>query len=73
MATATVDFWHEEEGWGAIRDPDRPGLGFVHFSFIVDMPGFRSLRPGEEIEYEWLGDYPQDGCDWRPAWVRRLQ
>ncbi len=23
----TVAFWHTEEGWGAVRTPDRPGLG----------------------------------------------
>lgn len=70
VTLATVAFWHRDEGWGAIEDPGRPGLGFVHFSFIRDMPGYRELTAGQVVEYEWGGEYLHDGCDWRPAWVR---
>jgi cold shock protein len=73
MGRATVVFWRSDEGWGAIEDSERPGQGFVHFSAIQDMPGYRELTAGDDVEYEWDG-YPngQDGCEWRAAWVRRV-
>jgi cold shock CspA family protein len=70
MALATVAFWHDEEGWGAISTPDRPGVGFVHFSNIAGIDGYRNLTPGTSVEFEWLDDLKQDGCQWRSAWVR---
>ena len=71
MEIGTVAFWHTEEGWGAVTASGRPGLGFVHFSEIRDMPGFRELVPGQEVELEYGGLHPHDGCDWRVEWVRR--
>jgi hypothetical protein len=58
----------------SIEDPLRPGRGFVHFAAIQNMTGYRELKAGEEVEYEWDG-YPngQDGCEWRAAWVRLVQ
>ncbi len=70
MALATVAFWHDEEGWGAITAPDRPGVGFVHFSNITGIDGYRDLVPGSSVEFEWLDDFEQDGCQWRAKWVR---
>ena len=49
MALGTVAFWHDEEGWGAITAPDRPGVGFVHFSNIRGIDGYRDLVPGSSI------------------------
>ena len=66
----TVAFWHTEEGWGAVRSPDRPGIGFAHFSHITGVEGYRELREGEVVEFEWADDFPQDGCQYRVAWVR---
>jgi cold shock CspA family protein len=66
----TVAFWHTEEGWGAVRTPDRPGIGFVHFSHIRDMEGYRELHKGQAVEFEWADDFEQDGCQYRVAWVR---
>lgn len=71
METGVVAFWHTEEGWGAATTPAHPGMGFVHFSMIRDMPGFRELVPGEEVDLEYGGLYPRDGCDWRVEWLRR--
>ena len=72
MAVGRVAFWHGDEGWGAIRAPDRPGVGFAHFSHIRGMEGYRELFPNEEVEFEWADDRGQDGCQWRVAWVRPL-
>jgi cold shock CspA family protein len=70
MVLATVAFWHDEEGWSAITAPNRPGVGFVHFSNITGTDGYRNLIPGTSVEFEWLDDLMQDGCQWRAAWVR---
>jgi len=67
----TVAFWHPDEGWGAIRCPERPGLGFVHFSFIPGT-GYRELFADEQVEFEWAGDYEHDGCRYKAKEVRRL-
>jgi CspA family cold shock protein len=71
LARANVAFWHQEDGWGGISDPDRDGIGFVHFS-MIEMDGYRELIPGATVEYEWADDRGQDGCQWRAAWVRPL-
>ncbi len=72
MALGTVAFWHNEEGWGAITAPDRPGVDFVHFSNVRGIDGYRGLTtsPGSSVEFEWLDDFEQDGCQWRAEWVR---
>ena len=68
VATGTVVFWRDEEGWGAIEDPDQPGFGFVHFS-VIQAEGYRSLSAGQAVQYKFGGDYPHDGCNWRAEWV----
>lgn len=72
VAQGTVAFWHGDDGWGAIKAPDRGGVGFAHFSHIRGVEGYRELFPGEAVEFEWADDYEQDGCQWRVAWVRPL-
>jgi cold shock CspA family protein len=72
VSRGTVAFWHNEDGWGAITAPDRPGLGFVHFSNLQGVEGYRDLVPGESVEFEWLDDFEQDGCQWRVGWVRPI-
>lgn len=69
----TVAFWHQNEGWGAVRTANRSGVGFVHFSVIRGVSGLRALIPGEAVEFEWEDDFGQDGCQWRVAWVRPLR
>lgn len=69
----TVAFWHSEEGWGGVRTPDRPGVGFTHFSDIRGVDGYRELHKNQAVEFEWAGDYQQDGCQYRIAWVRAAQ
>lgn len=70
MSIGTVAFWHSDEGWGAIAAPDRSGVGFAHFSNVRGIEGYRELCPGSSVEFEWLDDFEQDGCQWRVAWVR---
>ena len=72
MSYGTVAFWHSEDGWGAITSPERSGLGFAHFSHIQDVDGFRDVVQGQVVEFEWLDDLGQDGCQWRVAWVRTV-
>jgi cold shock CspA family protein len=72
VALGTVAFWHSEEGWGAVKASDRSGVGFVHFSQIRGMQGYRELVPGNSVEFEWADDMGQDGCQWRVAWVRPI-
>ncbi len=72
MALGAVAFWHSEDGWGAIEDATRPGLGFVHFSQIRGLKGYRELVAGNQVEFEWGDDLSQDGCQWRVRWVRPI-
>ena len=72
MSVGTVAIWHGEDGWGTITTPDRPGVGFVHFSNVRGIEGYRELTPGGSVEFEWLDDFEQDGCQWRVAWVRPI-
>jgi cold shock CspA family protein len=71
MTRGTVVFWHSLDGWGGIETPGRPGTGFVHFSDIRGI-GLHELRVGDVVEFEWLDDSGQDGCQWRVAWVQQL-
>lgn len=70
VTRGTVSFWHSEEGWGTITTSDRPGLGFVHFASLQGIEGRVDLVPGSSVEFNWLDDFEQDGCQWRVGWVR---
>ena len=51
MATGTVKWFSDDKGYGFIT-PDEGGKDlFVHHSEI-QADGFRSLREGEEVEFE---------------------
>jgi CspA family cold shock protein len=53
MAHGTVKFFKPDKGWGAITSPDLPD-GFdawVHFS-AIEMDGYRSLNPGDPVEFD---------------------
>ncbi|HEY1832759.1 MAG TPA: hypothetical protein VGG38_21150 [Acidimicrobiales bacterium] len=72
MALGTVAFWHGEDGWGAIEDRTRPGLGFIHYFQIRGIKRYRELVPGNQVEFEWQDGLGQDGCQWRVQWVRPI-
>lgn len=72
VGRGTIAFWHSDEGWGAVATPDRPGVGFVHFSGVRGVEGYRELIPGSAVEFEWKDDFEQDGCQWRVMWARPI-
>ncbi len=45
-----VEWFSDEEGWGAISAPEVPGGCFVHFS-IIETSGYRTLRPGRRVRF----------------------
>jgi CspA family cold shock protein len=50
MSRGTVKWFSDSKGYGFISRPDGEDV-FVHFSAIQN-PGFRTLREGEEVEFE---------------------
>jgi CspA family cold shock protein len=64
---ATVEWWSDEEGWGALAPTDEtPGGIFVHFS-AIKMEGYKSLRAGQKVDAEVEGPlrFKQDGYRYR--------
>ena len=55
MARGTVKWFNEKKGFGFITDPIVNGDIFVHFS-AIQTNGFRTLKEGEEVEYELYED-----------------
>jgi CspA family cold shock protein len=51
MALGTVKWFDSKKGYGFILGPEGKDV-FVHFS-VIEGEGFRSLRDGEEVEYEF--------------------
>jgi CspA family cold shock protein len=51
----TTKYWRDEKGHGVISsDATAPWDIWCHFSHIVDMPGVRSLEPGQRVEVEYI-------------------
>jgi len=68
---AVVDWWSDEEGWGALTAPDEaPGGIFVHFS-AIEMEGYKTLRAGQKVDAKIEGPLPfdQDGYRYRATAV----
>ena len=51
MASGTVRWFSEEEGYGYIEPDEGEGDLFVHYT-DVEGEGFRSLEEGERVSYE---------------------
>jgi cold shock protein len=51
MFVGTVKWFDSKKGYGFILGPDGKDV-FVHFS-VIEGEGFRSLRDGEQVEYEF--------------------
>ncbi|AUM20257.1 cold shock domain-containing protein [Rhodococcus ruber] len=47
-----VRVWHREDGWGVLECAQTPVGCWVHSS-EVDVPGFRALDPGDQVDFEW--------------------
>jgi len=54
-AKGCVKWFNEKKGYGFIVDPDVNGDIFVHYS-AIEADGFRTLKEGEEVEYELFED-----------------
>ena len=52
MVTGTVKWFDSKKGFGFILNPEGTDV-FVHFSSI-EGDGFRSLKDGEQVEYEQI-------------------
>ena len=68
---AIVEWWSNEEGWGALRESEEtPGGAFVHFS-AIQMDGHKTLRPGQKVDAKIEGPLPfnQDGYRYRATAV----
>lgn len=50
MKRGNVKWFNPKKGFGFIRQEDGTDL-FVHFS-AINMEGFKTLRSGQEVEYE---------------------
>ena len=50
MATGTVKWFNDAKGYGFIEAEDGVDV-FVHYS-VITMEGFKSLREGQEVNYE---------------------
>jgi len=63
-----VRIWSDEQGWGVIDSAATPGGCWTHFSQVL-VEGYRSLRPGQAVIYEWEVA-EQDGYSYRTvrAW-----
>jgi cold shock protein len=70
-ALAVVEWWSNEEGWGALAESDdTPGGVFVHFS-AIQASDYKGLRAGQEVEARVEGPLPfeQDGYRYRATAV----
>jgi CspA family cold shock protein len=55
MARGTVKWFNDKKGFGFIVDPLVGSDIFVHYSEI-QINGFRTLKEGEDVEYELFED-----------------
>ena len=55
MARGTVKWFNDKKGFGFLVDPNISSDIFVHYSEI-QTKGFRTLKEGEEVEYEFYED-----------------
>ena len=66
-ATGVVSEWDDDEGWGVVASDATPGGCWAHFSSVLTR-GYRSLRPGETVSFEFEA-VRQDGYDYRAVAV----
>ena len=63
MARGTVKWFSDQKGYGFITAeggevPDVSSDVFVHFS-AIEAQGFRTLHPGEKVEFEFKNGSPR--------------
>ncbi|MEE8193550.1 MAG: cold-shock protein [Gemmatimonadales bacterium] len=54
MARGKVKWFNDSKGYGFIEQAEGEKEVFVHFS-AIQMDGFRTLREGQEVEFEVEG------------------
>lgn len=64
----TVREFHPDEGWGVIDSQEVPGGCWVFFDAII-MDGYRELRPGEHVRFNFESVADQDGYLFRATKV----
>ena len=69
-AVGTVRIWHGDGGWGVIDSDETPGGCWTHFSHVFTR-GYRSLRPGQQVDLEWASP-GQDGYDFMATKARPI-
>ncbi len=52
MATGTVKWFNDAKGFGFVTPDDGSDDLFAHFSAIQGGDGFKTLKEGEEVEFE---------------------
>ena len=69
MAQGTVKWFNSEKGYGFIAVDGGQDV-FVHFS-AIEMDGYKTLRPGDEVDAVVEGPLPfdQDGYRYRATAV----
>jgi cold shock protein len=67
--TGRVVRWDDDESWGVLVSEEISGPVFAHFS-QSQMDGYRTLSPGQSVEFGYEPGRGQDGCDHVAAWVR---
>jgi len=66
-----VEWWSEEEGWGALTScQEAPDGIFVHFS-AIQIDGYKTLRAGQKVDAKIEGplSFDQDGYRYRATAV----
>ena len=56
--SSVVKWFDAKKGYGFIEHPDNGGDIFVHYSAIADDKRFKTLKTGQEVEFE-LEDGPK--------------
>ena len=63
MARGTVKWFNDQKGYGFITsEGSEESEVFVHFS-AIDCRGFKTLHPGETVEYELKQADGSRGCE----------
>jgi len=73
MATGTVKWFDSKKGYGFIVGPEQGKDIFVHYTSILG-EGFRSLKDGDQVEYELIeSDKGLQARNVRPASSRAVR
>jgi cold shock CspA family protein len=66
-----VKFFRADKGRGGIESDDAPGDVWVHMS-VIDMPGFRGLIAGQEVEFRYEATKQDTPVQTAMAWFHAI-